>query len=124
MDNGIKVFNYLGELVYEERVPDLYQVNWRPSPKGSFPQKEIEVAKKATTEGPAKYRHPHAAQASNQAAIDNRGRVRAHPLDPRGSFLQFPSSLTQNSKNLACWGLWCLLLVCLTFFFFTLSIWF
>jgi len=72
MDNGIKVFTYNGELVHEEKIPELYQVNWRPFLKGSFPQKEIEAPKKQVAE-PAKYRHPHAAAASS-GAIDSRGR--------------------------------------------------
>lgn len=62
MDNGIKIFNYHGELVHEEKVPELYQVHWRPFLKGTFPQKEVEAPKKLTT-GPALYRHPHAAAA-------------------------------------------------------------
>jgi len=58
MDNGIKIFNYLGEKLYEESLDELYQVEWRPYPRGTYPQKDI-VAKATTTAAPAKYRHPN-----------------------------------------------------------------
>jgi len=79
MDNGIKVFNYHGELVYEEKVLELYQCNWRPCIKGAHPPKEIEPAKKLksgqlSTAEPPKYRPPHAVANQSQSALDSRGR--------------------------------------------------
>eukprot|EP01127_Copromyxa_protea_P009110 TRINITY_DN2120_c0_g1_i1.p1 TRINITY_DN2120_c0_g1~~TRINITY_DN2120_c0_g1_i1.p1 ORF type:complete len:556 (-),score=141.74 TRINITY_DN2120_c0_g1_i1:40-1464(-) len=62
MDNAIKIYNYYGEKVYEEPVEELYQVEWKPYLRGTYPQKPIVI--KATTTAaaaaaPAKYRHPH-----------------------------------------------------------------
>lgn len=59
MDNGIKIFNYYGEKVYEETVDELYQVEWRPYIKGTYPQKEIVAKVGTTTTATAKYRHPN-----------------------------------------------------------------
>jgi len=36
VDNGIKIFNYIGELVYAESIPELYKVGWRPSALGEY----------------------------------------------------------------------------------------
>eukprot|EP01126_Amoeba_proteus_P053299 TRINITY_DN6491_c0_g1_i2.p1 TRINITY_DN6491_c0_g1~~TRINITY_DN6491_c0_g1_i2.p1 ORF type:complete len:433 (+),score=145.64 TRINITY_DN6491_c0_g1_i2:761-2059(+) len=67
MDNGIKIFNYHGEKVYEEAVEELYQVEWCPEPKGTYPKRDISPPRATKTTAaaqPAKYRHPHFTECS------------------------------------------------------------
>jgi len=66
MDNGIKIFNYNGELIYEEDITELFHVHWRPQPPDTYPVQPIVAvaasprAKKiAPVAAPKPYRHPH-----------------------------------------------------------------
>jgi len=64
IDNGIKIFNYNGELLYEEEIPELIHVHWRPQPPDLYPVQPIVAAnprakKIAPVAAPKPYRHPH-----------------------------------------------------------------
>jgi len=62
--NCIKIFNYNGELVYTEDVPELFDVRWRPQSVDIYPLLPISApnpqARKITpVNAPKPYRHPN-----------------------------------------------------------------
>jgi len=93
MDNGIKIYNYHGELVHEEKQEELWQVHWRPAPQGHFPLRPISPMKSrpaqsvggsvstasAQTQEPKKYRHPNFTGASVTYTPKPAGPVRYSP---------------------------------------------
>jgi len=63
-DNGIKIFNYHGELIYKEDIPELFHVHWRPYPADLFPAGHLippnpEATKIPPLAAPKPYRHPN-----------------------------------------------------------------
>jgi translation initiation factor 2A len=63
-DNGIKIFNYHGELIYKEDIPELFTVHWRPQPPESYPVGALvapnpKAQKIPPLAAPKPYRHPH-----------------------------------------------------------------
>jgi translation initiation factor 2A len=62
-DNGIKIFNYHGELIYKEDIPELFAVHWRPQSPDLFQAGLIppnpNATKIAPLNAPKPYRHPN-----------------------------------------------------------------
>jgi len=63
-DNGIKIFNYHGELIYKEDIPELFAVHWRPQnpdlfPVGPLVPPDPNATKIAPLNAPKPYRHPN-----------------------------------------------------------------
>jgi len=63
-DNGIKILNYHGELIYKEDIPELFHVHWRPYPADLFPAGPLiapnpEATKVPPLAAPKPYRHPN-----------------------------------------------------------------
>ncbi|KYR01548.1 hypothetical protein DLAC_11482 [Tieghemostelium lacteum] len=64
VDNGFKVIKYDGTLVYQENVPELYQVVWRPQSPFLYPDEKIVFT--TTVQSSTKYIPP--SQRNSQAA--------------------------------------------------------
>jgi len=63
-DNGIKIFNYNGELIYQEDIPELFSAHWRPQspdiyPIGNLIPPNPEATKIPPLAAPKPYRHPN-----------------------------------------------------------------
>jgi len=63
-DNGIKIFNYHGELIYQEDIPELFSVHWRPHspdlyPIGNLIPPNPSANKIPPLAAPKPYRHPN-----------------------------------------------------------------
>jgi hypothetical protein len=63
-DNGIKIFNYHGELIYKEDIPELFSVHWRPHspelyPVGNLIPPNPNAIKIPPLAAPQPYRHPN-----------------------------------------------------------------
>jgi translation initiation factor 2A len=63
-DNGIKIFNYHGELIYKEDIPELFSVHWRPHspelyPTGNLTPPNPNATKVPPLAAPQPYRHPN-----------------------------------------------------------------
>jgi len=58
VDNGMKILNYYGELMFQQSIPDLYKIEWRPLPSSLYPVEPI-IHKKIQDTTTAKYRHPN-----------------------------------------------------------------
>jgi len=75
VDNCFQIWTPDGNLIYEETVPELSKISWRPALPGVFPIRKLVASKvdsqitaattttttttTATTSQPAKYRHPN-----------------------------------------------------------------
>eukprot|EP01121_Diplochlamys_sp_Union-15-3_P017588 TRINITY_DN621_c0_g2_i1.p1 TRINITY_DN621_c0_g2~~TRINITY_DN621_c0_g2_i1.p1 ORF type:complete len:591 (+),score=116.70 TRINITY_DN621_c0_g2_i1:190-1773(+) len=96
VDNGIKIFNYNGELVFEQSISDLYRVGWCPA-KG-FPQIPLIYKELPTDTGgaetksvytpPGAYKHPNFAR--SQAGPVGSTPKKAQPDQIPGSTPKFP----------------------------------
>ena len=68
VDNGWKIWNTDGSLQYEQKLNDLYQISWRPTPSSLYPNRKPKrtdvVVKQVEAPKPAKYRHPNFAASS------------------------------------------------------------
>jgi translation initiation factor 2A len=63
-DNGIKILNYNGELVYKEDIPELFAAHWRPYstdlvPLGPLIPPDPAATKVPPLAAPKPYRHPN-----------------------------------------------------------------
>jgi translation initiation factor 2A len=63
-DNGIKIFNYHGELIYKEDIPELFSVHWRPHSPELYPVVNLippnpNATKVPPLAAPQPYRHPN-----------------------------------------------------------------
>jgi translation initiation factor 2A len=69
-DNGVKIFNYNGELIYKEDIPELFTCHWRPQSPESYPATTALIAPNPKAQkipplaAPKPYRHPHFSGAS------------------------------------------------------------
>jgi len=63
VDNDVKIFDYNGHKIFEERRNDLYQYEWKNFPPNSFPLEALAFPSKLTTKNQEKvaevYKHPH-----------------------------------------------------------------
>jgi translation initiation factor 2A len=63
-DNGIKILNYHGELIYKEDIPELFTAHWRPYstdlvPPGPLIPPDPAATKIPPLAAPKPYRHPN-----------------------------------------------------------------
>jgi len=63
-DNGVKIFNYHGELIYQEDITELLTAHWRPRSPELFPITALippnpKAKKIAPLAAPKPYRHPN-----------------------------------------------------------------
>jgi len=63
-DNGLKIFNYNGELIYKEDILELFTVHWRPQSPEAYPSNALippnpKAQKIPPLAAPKPYRHPH-----------------------------------------------------------------
>eukprot|EP01129_Flabellula_baltica_P008655 TRINITY_DN3465_c0_g1_i1.p1 TRINITY_DN3465_c0_g1~~TRINITY_DN3465_c0_g1_i1.p1 ORF type:complete len:581 (+),score=154.14 TRINITY_DN3465_c0_g1_i1:25-1743(+) len=84
IDNGIKIFTYNGELVFEENIDDLYKVEFTPNaedaPRSKF---TIEVRKAEEKKEVGIYRHPRFTQ-GNRALQQTENSSQRSPGNNRG----------------------------------------
>jgi len=82
-DNGIKIFNYHGELIYKEDIPELFHVHWRPQSPDLFPGPLVppdpNATKIAPLNAPKPYRHPNFSGTTTTTASPPTQPVKAPP---------------------------------------------
>jgi len=70
VDNAYQIWTYEGNLVYEEQIPELSKISWRPALPGVYPITRLILSKHdpntspnttttTTSSQPGKYRHPN-----------------------------------------------------------------
>jgi len=103
VDNGYKIWNYEGTLIYEEVIQELLQAAWRPALPGVFPnkaplfsKKDEAVETKVETKAPAKYRHPNFS--GNATVVREEDKPKKFAT-PKKTEQQLPPGMTPNKKK-------------------------
>jgi len=96
--NCIKIFNYNGELVYSEDIPELFEVRWRPQSVDIYPVLPIsapnpQARKVAPVTAPKPYRHPNFSGTSASVQAPKTTPTRYVPGGHGGGQRQIPGSV-------------------------------